>query len=67
MGSLAGFKRGSRDGFLAGYGAFVCVARGCYVCNGGATWGPLEGKMVRSEGSDFAFFLWFNSVSNDYG
>ena len=33
MGSLAGFKRGSRDGFLAGYGAFVCVVRGCYVCN----------------------------------
>ena len=35
MGSLAGFKRGSRDGFLAGYGAFVCAVRGCYVCAGG--------------------------------
>ena len=23
-GSLAGFKRGSRDGFLRGYGAFSC-------------------------------------------
>ena len=32
MGSLAGFKRGSRDGFLAGYGASAC--RGCYVCMG---------------------------------
>ena len=30
--SLGGFKRGSRAGFLAGYGAFVCVDRGCYVC-----------------------------------
>ena len=29
-GSLAGFKRGSGDGFLAGYASFVC--RGCYVC-----------------------------------
>ena len=34
MGSLAGFKRGSRDGFLAEYGAFVCVVRDCYVCRG---------------------------------
>ena len=32
MGSLAGFKRGSRVGFLGGYGAFVCA--GCYVCVG---------------------------------
>ena len=30
--SLAGFKRGSRRGFLEGYAAFVCVDRGCYVC-----------------------------------
>ena len=30
VGSLAGFKRGSRAGFLEGYGAFVCG--GCYVC-----------------------------------
>ena len=30
MGSLAGFKKGSRGGFLAGYRSFVC--RGCYVC-----------------------------------
>ena len=35
MGSLAGFKRGSRGGFLAVYGANVCVRRGCYVCLGG--------------------------------
>ena len=32
MGSLAGFKRESRDGFLRGYGAFECG--GCYVCRG---------------------------------
>ena len=34
MGSLAGFKRESRDGFLAGYRASVCAVRGCYVCSG---------------------------------
>ena len=32
MGSLAGFKRESRAGFLRGYGGFVCTVRGCYVC-----------------------------------
>ena len=32
MGSLAAFKRGSRRGFLASYGSFVCVDRGCGVC-----------------------------------
>ena len=32
LGSLGGFKRGSRDGFLEGYRAFVCGVRGCYVC-----------------------------------
>ena len=32
MGSLAGFKRRSRGGFLAVYGASVCLVRGCYVC-----------------------------------
>ena len=31
MGSLAGFKRGSRAGFLAGYALDACA--GCYVCN----------------------------------
>ena len=31
-GSLAGFKRGSRAGFLEGYRGFVCG--GCYVCRG---------------------------------
>ena len=30
VGSLAGFKRGSRAGFLAGYAAASCA--GCYVC-----------------------------------
>ena len=35
MGSLAGFKRGSRGRFLALYGANVCVRRGCYVSLGG--------------------------------
>ena len=32
VGSLAAFKRASRGGFLAGYGAFVCGAVGCGVC-----------------------------------
>ena len=32
-GSLAAFKRGSRAGFLAGYGAFVCTDAGCWVCH----------------------------------
>ena len=36
VGSLGGFKRGSREGFLGGYAAFVCVDRGCYVCARGA-------------------------------
>ena len=30
--SLAGFRKGSRDGFLGEYGSFVCG--GCYVCRG---------------------------------
>ena len=34
VGSLVGFKRGSRAGFLAGYGAFECGVPGCYVCGG---------------------------------
>ena len=33
-GTLAGFKRGSRAGFLAGYRAFCCVVPGYYVCGG---------------------------------
>ena len=33
MGSVAAFKRGSRDGFLVEYGAFVCA--GCWVCAAG--------------------------------
>ena len=42
--SLAGFKRGSREGFLAGYRAFVCVVRDCYVCAGeGRNVGVAEG------------------------
>ena len=54
MGSLAGFKRVSREGFLAGYRAFVCAVRDCYVCrggdgaeggrNGGAAGGGAEGE-----------------------
>ena len=35
MGSLAGFKRESREGFLRGYRMNVCVRRDCYVCLGG--------------------------------
>ena len=34
VGSLGGFKRRSREGFLAEYGAFVCGIHGCYVCGG---------------------------------
>ena len=34
MGSLAAFKRGSRAGFLAEYGAFECRMIGCRVCAG---------------------------------
>ena len=40
-GSLAGFKRGSRGGFLAGYRANVCVRPGCYVCQGGGGQGAV--------------------------
>ena len=34
-GTLAAFKRESRGGFLAGYGAFVCLDGGCGVCISG--------------------------------
>ena len=34
MGSLAGFKRGSRRGFLEGYGSSVCRDGACAVCGG---------------------------------
>ena len=34
VGSLAAFKRGSRERFLAEYGAFVCSEEGCWVCGG---------------------------------
>ena len=36
VGSLAALKRGSRGGFLGGYGAFVCSVVGCWVCREGA-------------------------------
>ena len=48
MGSLAGFKRGSRDGFLAEYRASVCVVRDCYVCRGEV--GQDEGRNVGTAG-----------------
>ena len=35
IGSLGAFKRGSRGGFLAGYGSFSCGAVGCWVCGAG--------------------------------
>ena len=35
VGSLGAFKRRSRAGFLADYGAFRCAVRGCYVCGEG--------------------------------
>ena len=34
-GSLGAFKRGSRAGFLSGYGAFECRERGCRVFSAG--------------------------------
>ena len=40
LGSLAAFKRGSRGGFLAGYGSFVCRDGRCGVCTGG--WGGVS-------------------------
>ena len=49
MGSLAGFKRGSRDGFLAGYRSFVCAVRDCYVCGEGRVGGD-EGSNVGASG-----------------
>ena len=51
MGSLAGFKRGSRDGFLAEYRGAVCTVRGCYVC-GGLVPAPhsVEGGVVEDGG-----------------
>ena len=33
--SLGAFKRGSRVGFLADYGAFRCREVACQVCGGG--------------------------------
>ena len=48
VGSLAGFKRGSRDGFLAGYAASVCAVRGCYVCRAGEGGG--DGRNVGTAG-----------------
>ena len=32
-GSLGAFKRGSKGGFLADYGAFECGVVGCGVCS----------------------------------
>ena len=49
MGSLAGFKRDSRRGFLEGYGAFVCLRRDCYVCRGG---GDDVGRNVGGAGGE---------------
>ena len=55
MGSLGGFKRRSRLGFLAGYGASACAVRGCYVCGAagravGAERGP-DGDVGAAEGN----------------
>ena len=35
MGWILGFKRSSRVGFLAGYGAFACGVAGCRACGDG--------------------------------
>ena len=53
MGSLAGFKRVSRDGFLAEYGVSICAVRDCYVCVGeqrGAEVGGAEEEEVQEVG-----------------
>ena len=53
LGSLGAFKRQSKAGFLAAYGAFRCSVRACFVCGerrggvglGGnevATWGKVR-------------------------
>ena len=64
LGSLEGFKKGSREGFLAGYRATVCAVRDCYVCSGenGRNMGAVRGGLMRNEGSVILFFLWFSSV-----
>ena len=49
MGSLVGFKRGSRDGFLAGYRSFVFAVRDCYDCGEGRV-GWDEGSNVEASG-----------------
>ena len=43
VGSLAAFKRGSRAGFLAGYGSFACGVRDCGVCLSGGAGGGGRG------------------------
>ena len=57
MGSLVAFKRGSRDGFLAGYKGSVCLRCVAVMCVGqgregerNTTWVPLEERGVRSRG-----------------
>ena len=50
MGSLAGFKRESRRGFLDGYRSNVCVVRGCYVCGGERGGGEAGGNVGVSGG-----------------
>ena len=47
--SLARFKGESRDGFLAGYRAFVCAVPGCYVCRAGGGVGG-DGRNVDTTG-----------------
>ena len=43
-GVLGWVQEGVKGGFLAMYGANVCVRRGCYVCLGGAGEGEGEGE-----------------------
>ena len=49
VGSLAGLKRGSRGGFLAGYASVGCRVRGCYVCRGGGVEGSQRGTEAGAE------------------
>ena len=44
LGSVAAFKRASRAGFLAIYGAFSCGVDGCRACRGGVGDGHQRGQ-----------------------
>ena len=49
VGSLAAFKRRSREGFLAVYGVFVCSDGQCWVCDNLGGWLRCRWWMVATE------------------